>query len=112
MLHCLTLKYSTITCFSLGSGGGGDLHLFFKMLTNPESLMQHNLENRFGIFVEISRNIISSLKALISKKKKTTRKNITLSDPVMVVECVLIRCSEMRLKMIFLGNIEFLFSFA
>lgn len=27
----------------------------------------------------------------------------------MVVECVLIRCFEMRLKMIFLGDIEFLF---
>lgn len=68
--------------------------------------MHHNLENCFGVFVGICRNITSSLKALITK---TTRKSITLNDAVMVVECALIRCFEIRLKMIFLGNIEFLF---
>lgn len=94
----------------LGLGGGGVALLFFKMLTNPESLMPHNLENRFGIFVEISRNVLSSLKALISKNKQTKknpRKCITSSDPVVVVECVLIRCFELRLKMIFVGSREF-----
>lgn len=86
--------------------GWEGLALTFKMLTNPESLMQHNPENCFGIFVEICRNIIPGLKALLSK---TPHKSITLSDPVMVVKCVLIRCLEMGLQMIFLGNIEFLF---
>lgn len=59
----------------LGLGGGGVALLFFKMLTNPESLMPHNLENRFGIFVEISRNVLSSLKALISKNKQQKTEN-------------------------------------
>lgn len=54
-------------------GGGGDLHLFSKMLTNPKSLMHHNLENCFGTFVEICRNILSSLRALISKTSQQKR---------------------------------------
>lgn len=102
-LRCLDLKYSTVTCFSLGVGG---LHLSFRMFINPESLMQHNLENCFGIFVEICGNIMSSLKALISKNSQQKHHLEWSCDGW---KCVLIRCFEMRLPVIFLGNIDFLF---
>lgn len=44
---------------------GGGVHLFSKTLTNTETLTQQNPENCLGSFVEICRNIVSSLKALI-----------------------------------------------
>lgn len=58
----------------------GGVHLFSKMLTNTETLTQQNPENCLGSFVEICRNIVSSLKALIFLKK-AARKSITSSDP-------------------------------
>lgn len=79
------------------------------MLTNTETLMQQNPENRLGSFVEICRNIVSSLKALIFFKK-AARKSITSSDPGEVVGCALIRCFEMRLKILFSGQYSPFFS--
>lgn len=78
MLHCSSLKRSTVTCFSWGVGVGTCTYSP-KCWLIPESLMHHNLETCFGTFVEICRK--SHIQASKQKSQNTARKSIPPPTP-------------------------------